>query len=838
MLGKLGNIFRKKSKSKQSADDSSSDILDQIDSSLSCDEERRKKSLPTFHSWTSSQTTLSLSDPHLSLRKSYNEKDYFKNEDTDTEDEISEITSPRRQTFTFAGRIKNWLASSDGSPKESKSDTEDFMSSSEILIRNQETIAEDETAIFKITANINHSIIEDYEPGVLVPGKKSIDELKNSTDMLNEAYQLSHSVKHLQESFHLFSDELYESYQCSLWEDGDAFLGEIHVTSHFICFDSKPNQIKKIMLPILAISQIQIIDETVENLNKILPYETLTIPPKLSIRFFVCQRNFFFFGFINLPNLLHLQSLVEKLKNEAENKKEIFEKLETKNCILPKIYRPKDDVIIDDESAFFFTKSRFPHILPVELMIDEDCEMLRGYHDPIVGKLYISNYSLCFVSENNLRKSNLLEDESENENQKDEEAENNENGELVSVIVRFVDIVLIKSTLSFQNTVKIVTRNNQFLFVPSAPEYSFNLIEKQWKNIRLQSFITLRGNLALTQPPIGQFHDFNGSQNYFKDKISPQDAALLQEWDNYFSENGYGMEMIIKSSKLIQLASKGIAHRHRGFMWQIYSGSVIRLQLFGGNEVTRLLQMYDGHTSVAINEIERDLHRSLSDHHLFTNERAGIQQLRRVLCAYSWRNPTVGYCQSMNIITSILLLFMTEEEAFWLLSVIVEVLLPGYYSTPLVGLMTDQHILEIFVDIHFPKLGEHLKNLGISLTILTMPWFICLFINFLPWDVRILFYFLFIFLFIFYFKSSLQLLDHLFIRGPIIFFQISLAILEYQKKNIFSYDDGIELFNIVKKIDCSFESLLAVLFIYFFDFISFFFNFIFLKSWRNKNIMI
>ena len=65
------------------------------------------------------------------------------------------------------------------------------------------------------------------------------------------------------------------------------------------------------------------------------------------------------------------------------------------------------------------------------------------------------------------------------------------------------------------------------------------------------------------------------------------------------------------------------------------------------------------------NEIERDLHRTLSESF---GDDASLSPLRNILYAYSIRNPNVGYCQSMNFLAAFLLIRFTEAQAFWVLS--------------------------------------------------------------------------------------------------------------------------------------------------------------------------
>jgi hypothetical protein len=86
---------------------------------------------------------------------------------------------------------------------------------------------------------------------------------------------------------------------------------------------------------------------------------------------------------------------------------------------------------------------------------------------------------------------------------------------------------------------------------------------------------------------------------------------------------------------------------HLGLIWQISCGSIyIKMLKEQDNYYANILEKNKGQTSQATEEIDKDIHRSLPEHPYFQNEE-GILALQRVLTAYSWHNPTVGYCQSM-----------------------------------------------------------------------------------------------------------------------------------------------------------------------------------------------
>lgn len=100
------------------------------------------------------------------------------------------------------------------------------------------------------------------------------------------------------------------------------------------------------------------------------------------------------------------------------------------------------------------------------------------------------------------------------------------------------------------------------------------------------------------------------------------------------------------------------AKRLRGEIWELTSGSLY-LRLFNPTLYRDTIQEFEGRHSLSIDEIEKDLNRSLPEYRGFQSEE-GIGRLRRVLGAYSWVNEEVGYCQAMNIVTAALLMYGVE----------------------------------------------------------------------------------------------------------------------------------------------------------------------------------
>lgn len=127
----------------------------------------------------------------------------------------------------------------------------------------------------------------------------------------------------------------------------------------------------------------------------------------------------------------------------------------------------------------------------------------------------------------------------------------------------------------------------------------------------------------------------------------------------------------------------------------------------------------------------QDLHRTgLKE---YTTSPEMIEKLGRVLKAFAWRNPDVGYCQAMNFIAGLLLLQMPETNAFWTLCSIIEDIMPkSYYDETMKALHVDIRVFSDLVKEKLSKLHQHILGLEIVLQPLTIIWFLGLFVHAAP----------------------------------------------------------------------------------------------------------
>lgn len=215
---------------------------------------------------------------------------------------------------------------------------------------------------------------------------------------------------------------------------------------------------------------------------------------------------------------------------------------------------------------------------------------------------------------------------------------------------------------------------------------------------------------------------------------------------------------------------KGIPDCLRGLVWQLISGSRDLLLMHQG--VYEQLVLYE--TSASELDIIRDISRTFPSHVYFQQRHGpGQRSLYNVLKAYSVYDREVGYVQGMGFLAGLLLLYMSEEDAFWLLVA----LLKGAVNAPMEGLylvglpLVQQYLFQFerLVKEQLPKLGAHFDQEMINPSMYASQWFITVFSYSFP------------------FPLALRIWDVFLYEGVKIVFKVGLALLKY------CHDDLVKL---------------------------------------------
>ncbi|XP_050532969.1 TBC1 domain family member 9 isoform X2 [Daktulosphaira vitifoliae] len=240
-------------------------------------------------------------------------------------------------------------------------------------------------------------------------------------------------------------------------------------------------------------------------------------------------------------------------------------------------------------------------------------------------------------------------------------------------------------------------------------------------------------------------------------------------WNEYFKDHGTGISMY-KTKELVKLVLAGIPDSMRSNLWLTFSGAYHDM-IANPGLYEELVNIASKTKSISHDEIERDLHRSLPEHPAFQSE-IGIDALRRVLTAYATKNPQIGYCQAMNIVASVLLIYCSEEEAFWQLACICENMLPDYYNNKVVGALVDQGVMDNLIAKHLPLIHDILYRLGL-IQMISLSWFLTIFLSVMPY------------------QSAIFIVDWFFFDGAKVIFQVALSILEMNQSRLACCrDDG------------------------------------------------
>ncbi|CAD6447239.1 fc0f66ac-a951-4232-9d9f-bcaa81067227-CDS [Sclerotinia trifoliorum] len=308
-----------------------------------------------------------------------------------------------------------------------------------------------------------------------------------------------------------------------------------------------------------------------------------------------------------------------------------------------------------------------------------------------------------------------------------------------------------------------------------------------------------------------EYEAWSGPYNEYVERRQKKWVALLKDHSLITDKP---IRFPPKSNKVKRFVRKGIPPDWRGEAWFWYAGGPAMVSKHYGVYDSLVKQAAAGGVNETDDEIiERDLNRTFPDNIKFKpdpppasekrNSQPSIKEpetpmlksLRRVLQAFSIYNPRIGYCQSLNFLAGLLLLFMDEEKSFWMLNIITRVYLPGTHEVNLEGANVDLGVLMTSIKESMPaiwaKIGGELDGtagdgrLSMRLppiTLCTTAWFMSCFIGTLP------------------IETTLRVWDSFFFEGSKTLFRIALAIFKVGEQEIRAVSDPMEIFQVVQTI--------------------------------------
>ncbi|XP_065207739.1 TBC1 domain family member 1 isoform X2 [Planococcus citri] len=167
-----------------------------------------------------------------------------------------------------------------------------------------------------------------------------------------------------------------------------------------------------------------------------------------------------------------------------------------------------------------------------------------------------------------------------------------------------------------------------------------------------------------------------------------------------------------------------------------------------------------------------DLGRTFPNHSYFMSPLGpGQLGLYNLLKAYSLLDEEVGYCQGLSFIAGILLLHMSEDQAFIMLRhLMFRRNLRQQYLPDMAGLQVQLYQLTRLLKDYLPELYEHFDKHEISPILYAAPWILTIFASQFPLGFVV------------------RIFDLIFVEGSGVLFKVILALLSHHKDALLACD--------------------------------------------------
>ncbi|XP_035179433.1 TBC1 domain family member 1 isoform X2 [Oxyura jamaicensis] len=308
-------------------------------------------------------------------------------------------------------------------------------------------------------------------------------------------------------------------------------------------------------------------------------------------------------------------------------------------------------------------------------------------------------------------------------------------------------------------------------------------LRELWKKAIIQQILLLRMEKENQKLQASENNLQNRRLKLDYEEITPclKDVTLI--WEKMLSTPGRS-KIKFDVEKIHSAVGQGVPRHHRGEIWKFLAEQYHLKHHFPNKQQPKdtpykelLKQLTSQQHAILI-----DLGRTFPTHPYFSAQLgAGQLSLYNILKAYSLLDQEVGYCQGLSFVAGVLLLHMSEEDAFKMLKFLMfDVGLRKQYRPDMTILQIQMYQLSRLLHDYHRDLYNHLEEHEIGPSLYAAPWFLTMFASQFPLGF------------------VARVFDMLFLQGSEAIFKVALSLLGSHKPLILQHENLETIVDFIK----------------------------------------
>ncbi|XP_064916786.1 TBC1 domain family member 1 isoform X4 [Columba livia] len=308
-------------------------------------------------------------------------------------------------------------------------------------------------------------------------------------------------------------------------------------------------------------------------------------------------------------------------------------------------------------------------------------------------------------------------------------------------------------------------------------------LRELWKKAIIQQILLLRMEKENQKLQASENNLQNRRLKLDYEEITPCLKDVTSIWEKMLSTPGRS-KIKFDVEKIHSAVAQGVPRHHRGEIWRFLAEQYHLKHQFPSKQQPKdtpykelLKQLTSQQHAILI-----DLGRTFPTHPYFSAQLgAGQLSLYNILKAYSLLDQEVGYCQGLSFVAGVLLLHMSEEDAFKMLKFLMfDIGLRKQYRPDMTILQIQMYQLSRLLHDYHRDLYNHLEEHEIGPSLYAAPWFLTMFASQFPLGF------------------VARVFDMLFLQGSEAIFKVALSLLGSHKPLILQHENLETIVDFIK----------------------------------------